>query len=145
MEQEKSTRVVRTQAARKTETETRKRTPFGVPRQKLSLDFVIEGYHLHWVNDTPGRLHQAELGGYQFVSPEEVGMSQGESRVKRLVGRAEDNSALYAYLMKIEQDLYESDQNELQSQVDVFEEAIRSGKLNPVEKSYGEGGKISRS
>ena len=60
----------------------------------------IPGYHLHFINDSPGRLQQAQLGGYTFVAPSEIGLSGAETQYKVLAGRNEDGSAMYAYLMK---------------------------------------------
>lgn len=105
----------------------RERRAFGVPQLKLSVSREIPGHHIHWVNDEPGRIHSAEESGYQFVTPDEVGMEQGETRIKRLVGKNDDGTALYAYLMKIKQEWYDEDQRELQSNVDRIDSAIRRG------------------
>lgn len=112
------------------------RQPFGSPRSKLSVSRLIPGYHLHWVNDLAGRIHDAEDNDYEFVNPKEVGFDTKESKVKRLVGANEDGSALYAYLMKIRQEWYEEDQERgsaLQNQVD---EQIRQGKIEDTGGRY---------
>ena len=44
-------------------------------------------------------------GGYEFVTPKEIGEARDETQVKRLVGSSKDGSPLYAYLMKIKQAL----------------------------------------
>jgi len=123
----------------KVERSTRNRTPFGVPTSKLGIATPIEGYHLHWVNDSAGRLMQAQNGGYEFVLAADVGIEATDGdRVKRLVGRDEDGSALYAYLMKIRQEWYEEDQNMIQSQVDAFDAAIAGGTLENIGNSYSD-------
>jgi hypothetical protein len=105
----------------------------------------IPGYHLHWVNDTAGRVAEAQQGGYVFVEPKEVGDPSKETQIKRIVGAQEDGSALYAYLMKIEEEFYAEDQAKLQGDVDKFERAIRRGELDakPGDKRYNGGIKIS--
>ena len=120
------------------------RVPLGVPRKKLEAK-SIEGYHLHWVNDYPGRVDEALAGGYMFVDREETeindfvtpGNSDLGTRVKRLVGKNETGGPLYAYLMKIDESLWKQDQEELQKRNDLVDEAIRRGDLNHVENQYG--------
>jgi hypothetical protein len=127
MVQENSTTpLVRTQADRP---KRESRVPFGVARTKLSVPMEIEGYHLHWVNDSAGRIQEAQRGGYTFVEPKEVGAPEDGSQVKRLVGKNEDGSAMYAYLMKIEMEFYLEDQKLIQSEVDRFDSAIKRGTL----------------
>jgi hypothetical protein len=117
----------------------RKRVSMSAPRQKLSLP-DIEGYHIHWINDYPGRLAQAQEAGYEFVDPSEVsvngehispGSSDLGSRVSIVVGRGEAGGGLRAYAMKIKQELYEEDQAALQERNDKVDEAIRRARLMP--------------
>jgi hypothetical protein len=91
---------------------------------------TLEGYHLHWVNDSAGRIQEAQRGGYTFVEPKEVQAVDDGTQVKRLVGRNEDGSALYAYLMKIEMDFYHEDQATIQREVDRFDTAIKRGTID---------------
>jgi len=118
--------LVRTQADR---SKRESRIPFGVARTKLNVPMELEGYHLHWVNDSAGRIQEAQRGGYTFVEPKEVGAPEDGSQVKRLVGKNEDGSAMYAYLMKIEMEFYHEDQQLIQSEVDRFDSAIKRGTL----------------
>lgn len=128
-----------------TKVEQRKeRIPLGVPRKKLEAK-EIPGYHLHWVNDYPGRVQEALQSGYEFVSEEETaindfvtpGNSDLGTRVKRMVGKDDNGGALFAYLMKINEDLWKQDQEELQKRNNLVDEAIRRGDLNPVSNQYG--------
>ena len=142
-EQDKSvTPQVRTEVDRPART---KRIPFGVPRAKLGVLMEVPGFHLHWVNDSAGRIAEAKQGGYTFVDPKEVNDTGTDSNIKRLVGSQEDGSALYAYLMKIELRYYDEDQKALTGVADEFERAIRRGKLDekPGEHRYDGGIKIS--
>lgn len=118
---------VRTQADRP---KRESRVPFGVARTKLEVPMTLEGYHLHWVNDSAGRVQEAQRGGYTFVEPKEVQAVDDGTQVKRLVGRNEDGSALYAYLMKIEMDFYNEDQATIQREVDRFDTAIKRGTID---------------
>lgn len=108
----------------------RTRQPFGVPRLKLSVPFEIPGYHLHWINDTTGRIQEALNGDYEFVDPKEVGVEGVDGRYQCLVGTNEDGSAQIAYLMKIRQDWYDEDQKALSKVQDQFDDAIKQGKLD---------------
>jgi hypothetical protein len=124
--QEKQADVVRTVADRPVR---KSRKPFGIPRSKLAVSFLIEGYHLHWVNDTPGRIHEALSGDYEFVTPKEVGLEDKDDRVKQLVGTNEDGSAMSAYLMKIREEWYQQDQEASQAAQDSIDSQIRNGAL----------------
>jgi hypothetical protein len=112
-----------------------KRVPFGAPRTKLDVANDIPGYHLHWVNDEGGRISDAQQGGYEFVKPAEVGKDGKEDQIKILVGKQDDGSGLYAYLMKIRMEWYEEDQQLALQAQDQFDDAIRKGTL---EQSAGD-------
>lgn len=115
------------------------RIPFGSPKMKLGVPYQIPGYHLHWINDSPGRVAQAESGGYEFVMHEEVRLSSRAAGltasplgtgVSRLVGKQDDGvTPMYAYLMKIRQEWYEEDQQAGQVRVDATDAAIRGGNV----------------
>jgi hypothetical protein len=96
----------------------------------------IPGYHVHWINDYPGRVEQAQDGGYEFVDRSEVKMndrgptptdSDLGTRVSMVVGRNEDGTALRAYAMKIKQEWYDEDQAAIQAHNDKIEKSIRRG------------------
>lgn len=125
-----------------------RRGVFNGTEQKLRVSKEIPGYHLHILNDTPGRIDTALDGGYEFVSPEEVGgisdrvtalnTELSNNRVRYLVGTGEGGAPMYAYLMKIRQEWYDEDQEGLQHKVDGVDAAIRSGK-NPTSGSSSDG------
>ena len=54
-----------------------------------------------------------------------------------MVGKDDNGGALFAYLMKINEDLWKQDQEELQAKNNLVDEAIRRGDLNPVGNQYG--------
>jgi hypothetical protein len=128
-------KIVRTAADRP---QRKERIPFGVPRSKLAVNVVIPGKHLHWINDSAGRIFEAEQGGYEFVTPQEIGSSDRETQVRKLVGRNEDGSPLYAYLMKIDQEWYEEDQQIIQNQLDDIDAAMKQGRFEekPGDRRY---------
>lgn len=121
------------------------RVPFGVARTKLDVPMHIEGYHLHWINDSAGRVMEAQRGGYTFVEPKEVGAVDTGTQIKRLVGRDEGGEPLYAYLMKIELEYYLADQKLIQDENERFDNAIRRGEVAPTvgDHRYDGGIKIS--
>jgi hypothetical protein len=110
-----------------------KRRPFGVANSKLGINREIEGYHLRWINDTPGRLAMAQDSGYEFVTPDEVGrvpLDREKTKVKELVDTtSKDGNPTYAYLMKIKQEWYEEDKKIREEQQDQFDDAIRAGSI----------------
>lgn len=120
--------------------DTRTRVPMSVPQARLSSP-ELPGFHLHWMNDEPGRLEQAIKAGYAFVEKEEAvlisadlagtGVGSGTdlgSRVSNVVGRDANGHVLRAYLMKIRQDWFDADQQGIQQRVNDSESAIRSGR-----------------
>lgn len=114
----------------------RVRNPFNGTKAKLTVNKQIPGYHLHIFNDEPGRIQTALAGGWEFVSPEEVG-GVGErvtsvntdlgDKVRYLVGADEKGDGSYAYLLKIKEDWWQEDQQALQERNDLVDDAIRSG------------------
>lgn len=112
-----------------------KRIPFSVPRSKLSVDQEIEGYHLRWINDTPGRIYQAEQAGYSFVEPKEVGSSAEGNRLSQFVGDQKNGSPLFAYLMKIPTEWYLEDQETASAHLDEIDRAIKGGKTDGAQSN----------
>jgi len=116
----------------------RKRIPFGVPRQKGSIDratetrLIASGKIPRWVNEE--NLTRAIEGGYEFVSPDggmEVGggkeAQERDRRIRQQTGKNKDGSTQYRYFMAIDKKLYDEDQQakeDINKQVDV---AIRGG------------------
>lgn len=80
----------------------RTRKPFGSRGGKLVYP-DREGYHRHWFNDTPGRLHEAEEAGYTQV------FDANGKPVSYVVGVARGGGALTAYLHEIQLDWYQED------------------------------------
>lgn len=117
-----------------TEDGRRRRGVFNGTTSKLSIGRTIPGYHLHWINDYPGRITQALENGYEFVKPEEVNGTVGQNtdlsgeKLRHIVGTDDSGNALYAYLMKIRQDWYDEDQAAIQHRNDIVDDAIRNGK-----------------
>jgi hypothetical protein len=110
------------------------RTPLGSFRTKLNVADKDPAYEYRWVNDTPGRIEQAQAGGYEHVTDATTGET-GEtntdvgSRTSSIVGRTEDGKGLRAYLMRIPKDFYDADQAEKQKVNDQIDEAIHGGSV----------------
>ena len=119
--------------ARPRNDERRKRVPLGTLRRRLSAP-ERPGYVRRWINDKPGRLMQAQEGGYEFVTDQtidigdpdvtnEIGNSL-DSRISRVVDRG---TGMRAFLMEIKEEWYVEDKAEQQRQIDELEEALSRG------------------
>ena len=142
---------------RKTEQQAEKvqRVPFGAHRTRLQLSDAEynamrkAGYVPHWFNDQHGRINRALSAGYVFVKPEEA-MSIGQAAIGRensdlgdkvsvVVSRA--GEPIRAYLMKIKEEFYDSDQAQKEEALKATDEMIKAARVDgsDVEKSYGRG------
>lgn len=115
----------------RTETGRRKRIPLGQAQQKLGAT-IRPGYVGRWINDVPGRLQQAEAGGYTYVG-DDTGAKSTElgARVAQHVG-----GGTKAYLMEIPEEYYAEDQQAKQKRVNDIEQQIR---LGAAERQPGDG------
>lgn len=116
----------------------KRRNIFNGTEAKLSVRAQIDGYHLHVFTDAGSRIQEALDGGYEFVTPTEVGgvsenvvSRNGDlgDRIRFLVNPRAEGSEQYGYLMKIRQEWWEEDQVELQSKNNRIDTAIRGGKI----------------
>ena len=136
-----------TRTANERPTRERVRNVFNATQAKLTVNKQIPGYHLHIFNDEPGRIQTAIDGGWEFVTPDEVGgvkdsVTSGNTdlgdKVRFLVGTSEKGDGLYAYLMKIKEEWWEEDQAEIQKRNDRVDDAIRGG-VNVASGTSAEG------
>jgi hypothetical protein len=132
----------------------RKRIPMAIPKQKLDIP-PIPGYHCHWINDYPGRILQAQQGGYEFISPDEMhvvshqlgdsvanhGSTDLGTRVSIIVGADAAGQPLRAYAMKIKQEWYDEDQALLSERTRQIQQAIRQGTLGSEKESGSDNAK----
>jgi hypothetical protein len=132
----------------------RERTPFSASRKRLEVRYTEKDFekqwHVHWFNDQDGRPERALDAGYEFVKPEEVrgigdrevhsGNTDLNSKVSRVVGRAEGGQPIRAYLMKLPLDLYNEDQAKKQEANDLVDRAIRAGRAGGanIGNNYGD-------
>lgn len=118
------------------------RVPFGVRKQRMSLDDATkkrldsDGLIPRWINDENHgqRLKDAQAGGYNFVMPigdEQVGTKkevvERDRHMRKLVGRHRDGSPKYAYLMAIKKEFYEEDKARKEEVNKMVDEAILGG------------------
>lgn len=136
-----------TRTANERPTRERVRNVFNGTQAKLTVNNQIPGYHMHIFNDEPGRIQTAIDGGWEFVTPDEVGgvkdsVTSGNTdlgdKVRFLVGTSEKGDGLYAYLMKIKEEWWEEDQAEIQKRNDRVDDAIRGG-VNVASGTSAEG------
>lgn len=129
---EEDTREAQTSAQR------RQRIPFGTPKRKLSLDEAtaerLKGKVPRWIIDKDGRIPSAQAGGYEFITAEgtekvgdTVQSEEGGKNIRKLVGKHEDGSPQYAYLMAIDKEFYEEDQRAKEAVNAKVDESIRRG------------------
>lgn len=114
------------------------RVPFGTMRQKGSIAERSPDKEYRWINDVPGRIEAAKLGGYEHVYESEVGsvgdgndLSHGTS-IGAAVNRAlstsnPDGSPMRRYLMQIDKDLYDADQQAKVRDIQETEAALKRG------------------
>ncbi len=105
------------------------RVPFGSPSQKMARP-AKPGKVRRWFNDEGNRIALAEQSGRTFVRDE-----NNEKEVM-VVGTNQDGSEKRAYLMEIDEDLYQEDQVLKQGAIDAIDEAIKEGVKDPVENAY---------
>lgn len=135
---------------RNTRVDRKKRVPLGVPRAKMTVSDTPPDKVRRWVNDHPGRIQRAQSGGYEFVRDDSVsvgdnvedGNTDMGSRISMVVGKDEAGNPLRAYLMEIDKDLYEEDQQEKLKIVDRIDSAIKGG---TNQNTLGEKGYIPES
>jgi hypothetical protein len=103
--------------------------PLGLSQSKQD-----PGFHYHWINDTPGRLHEKTVNDdYDKVEDPSLVLggdtnSEG-SAVRRLVGAHADGKPKYAYLCRKPIEYYKKDRLEKQATVNDLEKQIRGGKV----------------
>lgn len=117
------------------------RVPLGVARAKLSVP-VRPGYVRRWVNDTEGRLLQAEQGGYQYSTDQSLRIGSADidnenrdlgARISRVVDKSTGQKA---YLMEIKEEFYKEDQAAKAARVAEKDSLIKNGKLDDGEGRY---------
>ncbi len=117
------------------------RVPLGVARAKLSVP-ERKGYVRRWVNDTEGRLMQAEQGGYQFATDQSLQIGAPDvdnvnrdlgARISRVVDKSTGQKA---YLMEIKSDFYAEDQQAKANKIAETDRLIKTGKLDDGESRY---------
>jgi hypothetical protein len=101
------------------------RVPLGMKQASLGAS-ERAGYQRRWINDTAGRLQQAEQGGYTFVSRDPTAKSTDVgARTSQIVGPGENGQGLRAYLMEIPMEWYQEDQRAKQKPIEDFEAALQ--------------------
>lgn len=117
------------------------RVPLGVARAKLSVP-QRPGYVRRWINDSEGRLLQAEQAGYQYALDQSLQIGAPDidnenrdlgARVSRVVDKTTGQKA---YLMEIPADFYSEDQAAKARQVAEIDDRIKKGKVDDAEARY---------
>ena len=118
----------------------------------LGENILEEGYMYRWVNDTPGKIKRYQAVGWDLVEDVEKSMQVGEgaettnsdlgTAISLYAGVGKDNRAYRAYLMRIEEELYQEGEALKQEELDKVDRALSSdGTLQSVEGAYTPNGK----
>jgi hypothetical protein len=118
--------------------------PMALPKERLAAP-ERPGWHRHWFYGTPQRLAQAARAYYQFVDPDEVGISNRDlggdashsgstdmgSRVSTVAGGDLDNTGqpVRLYLMECRQELFDESQRILANRNEQIAAALRGGMI----------------
>lgn len=117
------------------------RVPLGVARSKLSVP-TRQGYKRRWVNDTEGRLMNAQNGGYEFATDQSLQIGAQDidnenrdlgARISRVVDKSTGQKA---YLMEIKEEFYQEDQLVKAKAVAEKDNLIKHGKLDDDAERY---------
>lgn len=123
-------------------TKVRERGVFNGTNKKLNVLTEVPGFVLRWFNDTPGRIDTAVgRAGWEFVEQDEIALEDTNrviernsdigNKVRAIVGTTDQNTPLYAYLLKIRKEWFEEDRQDATSKIRESEkEMIRQGGLN---------------
>jgi len=130
--------AVRTESDRTAASQARSRKAnFGGLRLKLSVNAEIPGFHLYWENDDgEGAIEQLLEEGFDFVTPDEVGMksrhaesvvadSELTNRVSRFVGKTDSGQPMRAFLLKCPNDVWAERESERHAMADERDADIR--------------------
>ena len=109
----------------------KQRISLGGMRQKLSAK-ERKGFKRYWFNDTPGRLQEAIDAAYEFVTDQKVAIGDPDldvgdsvdSRISKVVDR---ETGMRAYLMEIEEELWQDDRDKAAKEFEKTEKALQLG------------------
>jgi hypothetical protein len=120
-------------------------------RSKLTLPDGVkeEGWSYRWVNDSGTRIYDRKKQGWEFVTAPD-GMDVGQdlttggntdlgTQISTHVGNNAKGDPIIAYLMRIEDELYQEDQAAKQQKVQSVEDQI-TGSNKTKEQAQSEGG-----
>lgn len=117
------------------------RIPLSVPQMKLEMP-EIPGFVCQWFVDRPGRIQRALRAGFEFVSPDEIGLNVsnvandrggsgstylGSSRVSLFGEIDSGGKALDQFLMKQKREFYDADQKVREDRNEQVAKALRGG------------------
>jgi hypothetical protein len=113
------------------------RVPLGLPRQRLKTnsDLIPPGKKGRWISDIGNRITDALEGGYQLIPSEDAVVGEGpenqrvmsEMYVSKVVGVDRFGKPHRQFLMMIDKELHEQDQQAKQKMIDQTEHSITRG------------------
>lgn len=110
-----------------------RRTPITGFRNKLTVQGQEPGYQYRIVNDDGDRIRMMEEVGYELVTDKSIKVGDKRvavpaaegSPVKVAVGKGENGSPQYAYVMRIKKEWFEEDQKAKQASIDEAEKQMK--------------------
>jgi len=124
-----------------------KRIPLGRSKNKLVVHGKEDGYVYRVVNDTPGRVQEAQAGGYEITSGSDIEFGERDvnrTRSDSSVAKTPVGGGVDGYLMRIKEEYYEEDKKARQAALDEQEASMRRELNNHSNADYGKFGKDTK-
>ena len=122
------------------------RIPLGIRFSKLTVPQRL-GFERRWINDKPGRIEAAKLGGWSLVidldlkvgNVSENGNSELGHAISRVVGLHAGGNAMKGYLMEIPKEWYNEDQNvKRKKRMEIQESILRGDDRYKIQDEKGQ-------
>lgn len=120
-----------------------RRSNLGGASLTLNVYGTIPGFHLYWENDVNNKIEILLDEGFEFVKPEEVGMTKKTAsdteitdRISKFVGSKEDGTPMRAFLLKCPEDLWKDIQYSVIDLTSERDQHIRAGTVGGVDSTY---------
>jgi len=108
-----------------------KRQPIMGNTQRLKMDSIPKGFVARWFNDDGSRIQDARNAGWEFLRKDDNEIVEDVDDMGTVIRQRVDKKAsgepLYAYLMVLEEEIYNEAQEEKQAGIDAVEEGLKQG------------------
>lgn len=117
-----------------------KRIPVSGNREILSVYGLPEDLYARWVNDEPGRIDKFLRAGYTFWTDKHIRVGERTVNTGENIGSVTTlnvGGGVVAYLMVLDRDLYEQDQEAKQNVINAQEAAMHRKDKQAID-GYGD-------